>query len=159
VYHRDNNRKLNVQGFSDWADPYSLPGSPRVYARPTGDASNPGNAADWNRYAQSQSTQAAYKAAFPSIEVARLMSEAATIKAPAEATSAVMNAGSLGQLRTAQSTATVLNARTKNLKTTSDVSQEVQKPVQATLIGAAPWLIGGGVAIGLIMLILYRTRK
>lgn len=152
-----------VQGFSDWADPYSLPGAPRAAERPStaslGMLPTIASEQAWDKYNRSQAAQKAWAKNIGQIESARLTAAPALIKAPAEAEAIRRDAVSLGGLRLAQGQSQVLRARTKNLETTAAVSQQVQEPVKAEVTRALPWVIGGAVVLGLVGIILYRTKK
>lgn len=93
------------------------------------------------------------------IEIAKIQAQPALVQSQTNRLTQPVDAGSLAALRAAESTSTVLRARTQNLKTTADVSQEVQKPIQSEFVRALPWLVGGGVALSLITLILARSRR
>lgn len=116
------------------------------------------SAASAKEFAQNQRIIQLAMAA-PQIEIARIQSAPAYLQSQTNAQTQPIDASSLSRLRAAQGDSTFLRARTQNLKTTADVSQQVQKPVQAEAIRALPYLIGGTVALGLLILILNRTRK
>lgn len=154
--------RMQHLGFSDWADGTPLVKLPPKPTGPYTDLS--GNVRpEWQRYETLKNYNFQLATAAPAIEVARLQTEAARVTAkelaPAQAAALRMDSASLSNLRAAEGFSNVLRARTKNLKTTAEVSQQVQQPVKAEAIKALPWVIGGAVALGLLGVILYRTKK
>jgi len=158
MYHR--NRKPNT--FSDWVDgtPFLRVKEPSVESRMfalTG--SNLGPPADTIRANQVALYNSQLAMAAPQIEVAKINANAATRIAQINTTPLIAETQSLSPLRMAQASSTVLRARTENLKTEADVSEKLQEPVKAEAIRALPWVIGGSVALGLVIFVLYRTKK
>lgn len=148
-----------VTPFSDWSDgtplvrvpEYNMTMAPNIF---TGQKSSAAQYRDnviaYNQGITSGSGQ---------IENTRAASEGAARVATISIKPAIAETQSLTPLRMAQAQSTVLRARTQNLKATADVSQQVQEPVKAEAIRALPWVIGGTVALGLVLLIMYRTGK
>jgi len=158
MYHR--NQKPNT--FSDWSDgtPFLRVQEPSVESRMfalTG--SNSGPPADTIRANQVQLYNTYLAQSAPQIEIAKINAASRASVASIAAGSAIAETQSLTPLRMAQAGSTTLRARTQNLKTEADVSERLQEPVKAEAIRALPWVIGGSVALGLVIFVLYRTGK
>jgi hypothetical protein len=137
---------------------HSFAYAPTPVPRPSSDP-NMGNLSQWQAYNNYQSALRNWNQAAPQMQIAKIMTAPAMAMVPAQSKAIVGDSISLAGLRSAKGQSTVLRARTENLKTTADVSQQVQQPVKAEAIKALPWVAGGAVSLILLGVILYRTKK
>jgi hypothetical protein len=159
MYHSIN----RTRGFSDWSDgtPFVRIQEPsaeqRLFAL-TGSSSGivPTDVQRANQVSL-YNTYLAQNA--PAIEVAKINAASNQRVAEIRNMPSIAETQSMTPLRLAQASSTVLKARTQNLKATADVSEKMQEPVKAEAIRALPWIIGGSVALGLVIFVLYKTKK